>query len=138
MRSMSVSQQPQNHIRDEFDLLALWTQVSPAVGLDQRTLCLVFLDEDERVLPTLVPMDDLPAWPDDELVSGLRHIVRESTFGGPAASVVMLLSRPGGDAITAQDRNWSTELGSFSDWPLCLATHGGIQLLESDDLEETG
>jgi len=135
---MPRTPQREQRISDEFDLLALWSKILPAVGLEQRTLSMVFLDEDEYVMPTLVPMDDLPAWPDEELISALWNVVRSSMSGSPAESVVLLLSRPGSDAITPQDRSWSTELERFSDWPLCLGTLGGIQLLESGGLEETG
>jgi hypothetical protein len=113
MPSMSRIQQPENHVRDEFDLLALWTKVLPAVGLEQRSLSLVFLDEDECVLPTLIPMDDMPLEADEMLVSAVRRIIRSSMTGTPANSVVLLLSRDGSDAITPHDRSWSTELGAF-------------------------
>jgi hypothetical protein len=118
-------------IRNEFDLIALWETVLPAVGLGQRSLSLVFLDDDEIALPTLIPLDGMPDKPDDQLIASLGHIIRSSMTGTPAASVVMLMSREGSHAITADDRCWNAELAGLSDLPIFLATPGGIRNLAS-------
>jgi hypothetical protein len=132
LRVMPRNESTPDPIRNEFDLIALWETVLPAVGLGQRTLSLVFLDDDECALPTVIPLDGMPDKPDDPLIASLGHIIRSSMTGTPAASVVMLMSRQGSHAITADDRCWNAELSGLSSWPIFLATHGGFQNLADE------
>jgi hypothetical protein len=125
-------------IRTNADLVAFWTTLMGPGQFGQRSLWLVFLDEQNRTLPIVVPIDDVPAEPDALMISNLAKIVAELASNGDAASVVLLLSRPGADVVTAADRRWATvlgaELGSVTDRPVHLATHGRVQILVPDGL----
>jgi hypothetical protein len=98
----------------------------------QRTLSLVFLDDDECAMPPLIPLDGMPDKPDGQLIASLGRIIRSSMTGTPAASVVMLMSRQGSHAIPADDRCWNAELTGLSNWPIFLATNGGFQKLADE------
>ena len=121
------------------DLEELWSRVVGPGEFAGRSLWLGFLDAESTVLPTLAPFDDFPAVPDRALLCNLRSIVDELVGTSGIASVVLLICRPGSDAMTVQDRRWAALLhdvigSSYSDWPIHLATRGGVQVFAPDDL----
>lgn len=108
-------------------------------GFGRRSLWLVFLDLRGRTLPVIVPIDDIPAEPDPRMIRNLASVVDGVVADGEAASVVLLLSRPGGTSMTAQDRRWAQSLRSaigphLSPWPIHLATTDCVQTFAPDDL----
>jgi hypothetical protein len=126
-------------IRSSADLLALGTKLVPPAERRRRSLWLAFLDGDGRTLPTAIPIDDLPAEPDTLLCRNLRKILADLVSTGPARSGLILLSRPGRDAPTANDQRWAAmlqdEIGTeLSPWPVHLATPGGVRSIAADDL----
>lgn len=108
-------------------------------GFGVTSLWLVFFDAENRVLPAIVPIDDLPTEPDRDFLHGLLRIVADLIDSGNTSSVAMLLSRPGPAAINATDRRWAralrAELGDrLTTWPIHLATHGRVRVFAPDDL----
>ncbi|HEX4017891.1 MAG TPA: hypothetical protein VHX15_14245 [Frankiaceae bacterium] len=126
-------------IRTDADVRTLWMSLVPAEERRRRSLWMVFLDADDRTLPMAFPIDDLPATLDTQLRRSLGNILREVTSTSPARSAVLLLCRPGPDAVTAADLGWAAglrgELGpTLCRWPLQLATPFGLHSLEAEGL----
>lgn len=107
-------------------------------GFGTASVWMVFLDDESRLSPVIVPIDDLPAEPDDQFVGNLAHMVGDLLRDGAAASVALLLSRPGPRAMTDADRRWARALrdamGELPMWPVHLATRGQVQVFAPDDL----
>ncbi len=121
------------------DVEELWSRVVGADHFSRRSLWLAFLNADSAVLPTLVPFEDFPSAPDRLMLTNLCRIVEGLVGTSGIASIVLLVCRPGSDAMTVQDRRMAAllhdEIGSrFSDWPIHLATRGRIQVFAPDDL----
>ncbi len=120
-------------IRTEADLHALWRKLMGHDGFSMRSLWLIFLEQDGRTQPLIVPIDDLPDEPHQGFLDGLRRIVSGLITEGVAASVAVLLSRPGHGPMTEADRRWArglrATLGSeFGRWPVHLATHDQVRV----------
>jgi hypothetical protein len=126
-------------IRDNGDLPALWTKLMGPDGFGRRSVWLAFLDRDNRTLPVVIPIDDLPAEPDAAGIRSLAEVAGGVIASGGAATVVVLLSRAGSAAMTSADRRWATALSAglghdLSPWPIHLATRGRIQVFAPEDL----
>jgi hypothetical protein len=126
-------------ISNKNDLSALWTRLMGPDGFGRRTVWLAFLDRDNRTLPMVVPIDDVPAEPEPAGIRMLAELVGGVVGTGDAAFVVVLLSRDGSAAMTSADRRWATALSTglgqhTSPWPVHLATRGRIQIVAPDDL----
>lgn len=109
------------------------------LGFSKRSLWLTFIDDEDRMTPVIVPIDDLPRQPDlpriPLLADTCEHILATSVPGG---SVAMLLSRPGRAGVCDTDRRWSRALYAAADdrfpmRPLHLATPAQIVVLSRDD-----
>jgi hypothetical protein len=106
------------------DLLAMATElVGPAT---RRQTWLLLLDEDQRLVPTVLPMEGIPVDADPEDIALLAERLTELVAGIPdAASVVLVWERPGSAAVRMQEADWIAGL-SASGAPIRL------QLLASD------
>ena len=85
--------------------------VGPALRDD--TLWLLFLDGDQRQAPVVMPIEDMPALP-DETMTGLGCVLEEflpdlATDRGPG-SVVFVRERLGPDGVLPTDRVWAEVL----------------------------
>ncbi|MGI8459021.1 MAG: hypothetical protein ACR2LI_13035 [Propionibacteriaceae bacterium] len=123
-------------VRTARDLQIFWEALMGEGGFGRRSLWLSFLETDGLPVPHVVPIDDLPVRPDETAVNGLALMVRELVENGEVAAVVMLLSRPGPDTKTADDRAWARALAPLSVWPVHLATTDLVQVFAPDDLLE--
>ncbi|HEU5268213.1 MAG TPA: hypothetical protein VFU35_16000 [Jatrophihabitans sp.] len=130
---------PGTVVRTAADLTALWESLMGPGGFGVTSVWLVFLDAENRVLPAIVPIDDLPTEPDRDFLHSLLRIVADLIDSGSTSSVAMLLSRPGPAAISGPDRRWAralrAELGDrLTTWPIHLATPGRVRVFAPDDL----
>ncbi len=130
---------PDFSVHDDADLSALWHTLIGPGEFGQRTLWLTFLDQDGRVSPLIVPIDDIPTEPDALFARNIARIIDKLVAGGDTSSVALLLSRPGVNDMTALDRRWAralhAELGpELSRWPIHLATCDNIRVFAPDDL----
>lgn len=129
---------PGTAVRSNAELAELWRGLMGPGGFGTSSIWIVFLDDEHRLSPVIVPIDDLPAEPDDQFVGNLAYVVGELLRDGAAASVALLLSRPGPRAMTDADRRWARGLRAamreLPMWPVHLATHGHVQVFAPDDL----
>lgn len=109
-------------------------------GFAYRSLWTIWFDDEGINLPLVVPIDDVPEHPDDQLVDNLMLGVRQPLDASEATSMAMLLSRPGGARLRLADRAWARALIAAAQrrqltmWPVHLATHGRVQAFRPDDL----
>ena len=135
---MTNTTPPERIIRTDLDLFDLWTELMGPHGFDRSSLWMVFLDEDRRMLPTVVPIEDRPLEPDEPMIRNLRAIVDGLAETG-VRSVALLLTRPGPGVMTERDRRWARALTAvlgerLAGRPVHLATEGRIQTFAPDDL----
>jgi hypothetical protein len=125
-------------VRTAAEMFEMWQGLMGGGGFSVPSLWLVFFDDESRMQPVIVPIDDIPAEPDRPLVRNLVSVVAGLIDGGSAASVAVLLSRPGPSAMTESDRCWAraltAELAGLTAGPLHLATHDRLQVFAPDDL----
>jgi hypothetical protein len=114
---------PGTHIRTDSDLCKLWQDMMGSGGFARRSLWMIFLDDENLVQPLVVPIDDIPAEPELDLLGGLGNVLESLVDGEMSSSVALLLSRPGFGRTSEQDRRWAralhSELGSrITLWPV--------------------
>lgn len=113
------------------------TLIAPA--LRDGTLWLFFLDGDHRQSPVLMPIDDMPAVPDDR-VGALGGVLEEilpdlATDMGPG-SVVLIRERLGPERVLPADRVWAEALSA-----MCLArgvVQRGVYLVTPRSTKQLG
>ena len=74
-------------------------------GAYRQQLWFMFLDEHDRQLPLLVPVD-VPDCPDLAPSGGLHPFVAGLVEEVRPGSIVVVLERPGPDELTLGDREW--------------------------------
>jgi len=126
-------------LRNAADLYALWQQLMGRGGFAERTLWLLYLDAEHRPLKVIVPVDDIPVEPDPDMFCNLDLWLDHTREEYGAATVPMLLSRPGPHAMTDADRRWAALIRRrlarhLGGWPVHLATCNRIQVFAPDDL----
>jgi hypothetical protein len=129
---------PGTPVRSNAELAEVWRGLMGPGGFGTTSLWIVFLDDDGCLTPVIVPVDDLPDEPDDLSMRNLGRLIGQLLRDLAAASVALLLSRPGPRAMTEADRRWARALRTAVDglpaWPVHLATRGHIQVFAPDDL----
>ncbi len=106
----------------------------------RRSLWLMFLSAEHVQLPVIVPVDDVPEYPDPGFAGNLCAVIANVLSGAaPGGSAVMTLARPGDEAVAGTDRDWSRALigaaatHGITIRMLCLATESGVQQMVPDD-----
>jgi hypothetical protein len=122
-------------IRSADDLTRRWTTLLDPPVFGMRSLWLCWLTTDGRMLPVVVPVDDLPLVPEPAMVMGLRQVhdsILEEQLGGDG-HLALALCRPGDPEITEDDDEWAEALRSALDdgqidgsWSLHLAAGGDV------------
>lgn len=124
-------------IRSAADLTARWTVLLNPPIFGARSLWLMWLGNDGRMLPIVVPVDDVPDRFDHRMTSGLLHLsdaVSEQHLAGEG-HIAMALCRPGGPEVTDDDYEWAEDLRSDihdqldGTWSLHLAAGGRVSEL---------
>ena len=125
-------------VHSQADLEALWRDFMGPLGFSRTTLWIVFLEADGTLLPTVLPIEDIPSRPTDAL-DGLTEVCRGLTPAG--GSVAFLLTRPGPDEpITPAERAWTRALGLVGQrvgatvWPVHRANDDALRACTPDDL----
>ncbi|MGK5111989.1 MULTISPECIES: hypothetical protein [unclassified Geodermatophilus] len=129
MTTPALAQVP---VRSAAELTRRWVEVLDPPVFAARSLWLLWLGEDSRMLPVVVPVDDVPPVPDLPTLHGLRDLHGTVTehCAGPA-HLAMALCRPGHGAVTARDDEWAEGLEAVLDgidgtWSLHLAAGGRV------------
>jgi hypothetical protein len=124
-------------IRSAADLTSRWAAVLDPPIFGARSLWLTWFGADGRMLPVVVPVDDVPEQFDHRMTSGLLHLsdaVTEEHLAG-AGHLAMALCRPGGPEVTDDDYEWAEDLRSAvvdqldGTWSLHLAAGGRVSEL---------
>lgn len=108
-------------------------------GAYRQQLWFMFLDEDDRQLPLLVPLD-VPDRPGEDHSDPLGPFVAALVDEVRPRSVVVVLERPGPDTLTHGDREWFAvvdracgAVGVVRRGPI-LAHDDGFRWIASEDL----
>lgn len=92
------------------DMRRRWRALMGPLGFDERLLWLGFVGSDRRMLKVLsqIPIGRAPG-PDvvDDLMIGLAVLLEDFESD---TSVALLLTRPGRDPVSADDRRWAEAL----------------------------
>jgi hypothetical protein len=120
-------------VRTDAEVLARIGSIVDAGAAAARRLWLFFLDHNGVQSSVLVPIDDIPEFPDSQLVGNVSYIVSQVMSDDEAGgSAVITLSRPGPAVVSEMDLNWlralrrgakkhQTQIRMF-----CLATPDGV------------
>jgi hypothetical protein len=124
-------------IHSTAELTDRWATVLDPPIFGARSLWLMWLTDDGRMLPVIIPVDDVPRVPDNSLLTGLLSVhdgvSAEHLDGG--GHLALALCRPGRPEITEDDDCWLEALSEVLDdeldgnWSLHLAAAGRIQPL---------
>jgi hypothetical protein len=108
-------------------------------GVYRRQLWLMFLDDEHRQLPIVIP-HDVPSNPNREHRAGFRAFIADLVDEIRPSSIVVVLERPGPDTLTSGDREWFAvvadacrEAGVQRRGPI-LAHDDGFRWIASEDL----
>jgi hypothetical protein len=93
-------------IRSSDDLEAAWRFVDQGLGYGAAQTFALLVEPGGDVAPTIVQIydDELPEHDRDHMVGNFIDALRQ--VGGPGWTVALMRARPGGPAMTAEDRHW--------------------------------
>jgi hypothetical protein len=86
----------------QVDLEDAWRTLMEPLGFSGRSLWLMFIDGDDRPLPQITEVQDLPPVLTDADCTGLERLLTHVADSGIRPA--FLLSRPGSGGITDDDR----------------------------------
>ena len=121
-------------IRSAEELTGHWNGLLEHPTFKARALWLMWLDDDYRPLPMVIPVEDVPELPSHALLSGLLSVhdaICAQQLSGPG-HLAMALCRPGRPDITDDDDSWVDALSEVLDdqldcsWSLHLAAGGTV------------
>jgi len=128
-------------LRTQEDLHRYWRSLLGELGFSERLLWFTLVDADQRVTPMLSQLEDVPRFPDQELLDSLMDVLSKLLETAlPDGSAALLLSRPGRAAMTESDRVWAASLTEAAAragvWlqPIHLATDQALRVFAPDDL----
>ena len=90
---MSEDETYQPIIHSQADLEDAWRNLMEPLGFSRRTLWLMFVAGDDRLLPQVTEIVDIPPVLDDEDLLGLQRLMAD--FGSAGLRPAFLISRPG-------------------------------------------
>ena len=125
-------------IRSADELTDRWTVLLNPPVFSARSLWLSWFGSDGRMLPIVIPIDDIPLVPEPAMLMGLRQMhdtVLEEHLDGNG-HLAMSLCRPGGPRVRGDDELWIDALRSMLDdgqidgsWSLHLGAGGEVTAL---------
>jgi hypothetical protein len=129
---MTAMPRPEDPVRSPAELTTWWAGMLDPLVFRRRDLWLAWLTATGQVLPTVLPVEDVPLVPGPGLASGLidLHAAVAGEFLGPDGHLALCLCRPGGPEIREDDDVWADVLVDRLDgeldesWSLHLAAGG--------------
>lgn len=128
-------------ILNDRDLHERWRALMGELGFDDRTLWVTFIEPDGTMVPHIVQVVDLPAYPTGDNLDALVEMCVRALDGiGSEAGFATLLSRPGTSILTDSDRAWAVGTAAAArergvrTYPMHLATDQAVRVLAPDDL----
>jgi hypothetical protein len=125
-------------IRSTDDLTSRWRALLNPPVFGTRSLWLSWFGADGRMLPIVIPIDDIPLVPEPAMLMSLRQMhdtVLEEHVDGDG-HLAMALCRPGGPQVRGDDGLWVDALRSTLDdgqidgsWSLHLGAGGEVTAL---------
>ena len=121
-------------VRSAAELTDRWAALLDPPIFGARSLWLMWLNDDGRALPVIIPVDDMPRVPDHAMLAGLLSVheaISDEHLGG-GGHLAMALCRPGRPEITEDDDCWLEALSEVLDdridgsWSLHLAAAGRV------------
>ena len=121
-------------VRSAEELTARWAALLDPPVFGARSLWLMWLDDDGRALPVIIPIDDIPGVPDHAMLAGLVSVheaISDEHLSGDG-HLAMALCRPGRPEVTEDDDCWLEALSEVLDdridgrWSLHLAAAGRV------------
>jgi hypothetical protein len=98
-------------VRTDRDLDRIWRALMGPLGFRTRRLWILLLDADDRPVPQVTQIDDIPYEIDARLCEPVMHMclhLLESIV--PGGSVAILFSRPGQNSMSQGDRELARAL----------------------------
>ncbi len=134
---MTTPELAQTPVRSADDLTGRWRALLEPHGFAKRALWLTWFSVEGRQSPLVIPIDDLPEWPDPDMFAGLLTLNETvvSAQLGDGGHLALALCRPGGTAVSDSDDAWVAALSDVFDelsdqtWSLHLAAGGDVQRL---------
>jgi hypothetical protein len=81
------------------------------LGFSRPGLWLLLIGADDRPLPQITEVAEIPELPDPETASGLAHVLSDVMHGvDPDGRWAFLRSRPGRGGVDESDRAWAAGL----------------------------
>lgn len=98
-------------LRSQADVQRMWATLMRPLGWRSRALWFAVVDEDDRPLPVLNEVDDLPADFDAEMARSLAIVLRSVLDDvAPGGRVALLYCRPGRGAVNREDQRIAAAL----------------------------
>ena len=95
-------------IHSQADLEDAWRTLMEPLGFSRRTLWLMFIDTDDRPVPQVTEIQDIPPVLDAEDRLGLVRLLEH--VGGTGLRPAFLISRPGPGGPTDDDRRCARQV----------------------------
>lgn len=101
---------PKEPLRTDADLRRWARFISGGLNPLRRTLWVMFLDRDDKPVPTVLPIDGIPDLPDEEASRMAHNLSKIGQDMAPGGAVVLMLERPGVMRRAAADDAWHSML----------------------------
>lgn len=134
-----TSVRPGDVVPDDQSLLTLAEFLHHGVRPRTRSLWFALLDRHRRLLPVVAQFERLPPEPDVPLVAQVGAIWTDVAPPGSGTGIVLMLERPGAEAVQDPDRSWRAALRAAAAETgievagFFLATADGVRPLTADD-----
>lgn len=131
----TIPPRPDVPVRSADELTSRWLMLLDPPVFGARSLCLSWLGPDGRMLPIVIPVDDIPVVPEPAMLMNLRavhdSVVDEQLDGD--GHLAMALCRPGEPVLRGDDEVWVEALSAALDdgqidgsWSLHLGAGGEV------------